>query len=469
MSMSKGLRAWVVGGGIALGLAYALSPLTVWFAAAVVGLFAAAGRGLPRDERRTVLLVLSAAVALRLVALAGLFLATNHQQVVSFFWDGDGKYLKMRGLWIRNFWTGAAIDPLDLRDAFSRTYGWTTYLYVIAYVQYLTGASPYGIHFVNVAVFMATAILLYRAARFAYGSTAALLGLTMLLFLPTPLMWSVAALKESLYVFLQVCAVAAFAHAEAKHWSIGSMAIAAVIGVAAVWADDTVRDYAGVICGAALALGIAAGLVAGSRRLAMAAALLCVPVALVVVVRRADIQDRIMTQLETRAVHHIGHVHTEGNSYRLLDQRFYLPSATTATIDTMVRIEGARFAIRAVGEFVLAPLPWQVKSLPEMAFLPQQLVWYVMVVLAGYGDVGGIRSGATVFTCLLAAFAIVGGLAIALSSGNIGTMVRHRDTIVPFVVWLSSAGAVDVMARVARAGARSPHLGPGIEARAACD
>jgi hypothetical protein len=248
--MSNELRAWVVSGGIALGVAYALSPLTVWFAASMVGLFAVAARGLPRDERRTVMLVLSAAVALRLLALAGLFLATDHQQVVSFFWDGDGKYLKLRGLWIRNFWTGAAIDPLDLRDAFSRTYGWTTYLYVIAYVQYLAGASPYGIHFVNVAVFMATAILLYRTARFAYGSTAAMLGLIMLLFLPTPLMWSISALKESLYVFLQVCAVAAFAHAESKAWSVGSVAAAAVIGVAAVWADGTVRDHAAVICGA---------------------------------------------------------------------------------------------------------------------------------------------------------------------------------------------------------------------------
>ncbi|MCH2278920.1 MAG: hypothetical protein MK358_08620, partial [Vicinamibacterales bacterium] len=31
---------------------------------------------------------------------------------------------------------------------------------------------------------------------------------------------------------------------------------------------------------------------------------------------------------------------------------------------------------------------------------------------------------------------------ISLSNGNIGTLVRHRDTVVPFVVWLSGLGAV---------------------------
>src|SRR4051812_14464630 len=98
--MSRTLRAWVIVCGVALGVAYALSPLTLWFIVCVLGLFAVAESGLPADERRTMRLILSAAVALRLLALAGLFLATDHHQIVSFFWDGDGKYLKMRGLWI---------------------------------------------------------------------------------------------------------------------------------------------------------------------------------------------------------------------------------------------------------------------------------------------------------------------------------------------------------------------------------
>lgn len=466
--MSNQLRARVIVAGIVLGVAYALSPLTVWFVVIVAGLFAAAGRGLPLEERRTLWFVLAAAVALRLVALAALFLATDHQQIVSFFWDGDGKYLKMRGLWIRNFWSGMPTDALDLREAFSRTYGWTTYLYLIAYLQYLTGPAPYGIHLLNVAIFMATALLLYRVARSAYGSRAALLGLVILLFLPTPLMWSISALKESLYVFLQVCAIAALVVADRKGWRPRWVVTAVAVSAVAVWIDGTVRDHAAVICGAALVLGLAGSLVARSRSVAILA-LLSLPLVAFAAARRPDIQSRVMTQLKTGAVQHIGHVHTQGNSYRLLDQRFYsAPYPTTSAIETMTLLEGARFAIRAIGEFVLAPLPWQVRSVREMILLPQQVVWYGMVVLAGFGFAAGLRRDAAVVTCLLAAFAAVGGLAIALSSGNIGTMVRHRDTIVPFIVWLSAVGALDVMARLAGAGAKSSQHGSVIEARAAC-
>jgi len=53
-------------------------------------------------------------------------------------------------------------------------------------------------------------------------------------------------------------------------------------------------------------------------------------------------------------------------------------------------------------------------------------------------------------TLILAATAIVGGVVIAISNGNIGTLVRFRDTLVPFVVWLSALGAVASVRSVAR-------------------
>jgi hypothetical protein len=468
--MSNTLRAWVVVSGVALGAVYALSPLTLWFVVVVAGLFAAAGHGLPADERRTIVRILSIAVALRLLAVAVLFLATDHQQIVSFFWDGDGKYLKQRALWIRNFWIGAPVNPADVENAFNRAYGWTTYLYVIAYAQYLTGPAPYGIHLLNVAIFMATAILLYRIARQAYGSMAALLGLTILLFLPTPFMWSISALKESLYVLLEVCAMLAaitITRTLFRRKPLWVAIPAVVVLAAAVWANRYVREGALVISILALAAGFLASLI--TRRLSIAVlALVVLPFVAYGAVKTPSVRARVMTQLKASALQHVGHVHTEGNSYRLLDQRFYsTPSSVAATIDTMRWAEAARFTIRAVVAFVLVPLPWQIVSWREVLFLPQQIVWYFLVALGFFGFVAGLRRDAVV-TCLLTGFAAAGGLAIALNSGNIGTMVRHRDTIVPFVVWLSALGAVDVMSRLVGFGARSAQHGSVIEARAAC-
>jgi hypothetical protein len=129
--------------------------------------------------------------------------------------------------------------------------------------------------------------------------------------------------------------------------------------------------------------------------------------------------------------------------------------------------EGGRFAIRALIAFVIVPLPWQISSWSEIAFLPQQIAWYFIVALAAVGVVAGMRRDALV-TCLLTSFAAVGGAAVALNSGNIGTMVRHRDTIVPFVIWLGALGAREVALTLWRVGASSGQAHHDIEARATC-
>jgi len=45
---------------------------------------------------------------------------------------------------------------------------------------------------------------------------------------------------------------------------------------------------------------------------------------------------------------------------------------------------------------------------------------------------------------LLVSCIVVAAVPISLSNGNIGTLVRHRDTVVPFIVWLSGLGAVSL-------------------------
>src|SRR5205085_1670580 len=110
--------------------------------------------------------------------------------------------------------------------------------------------------------------------------------------------------------------------------------------------------------------------------------------------------------------------------------------------------------------FVAVPLPWQVETRSEIAFFPQQVLWYALVLLAAIGFGVSLKQDA-LFTCTMLGFVLMGGLVIALNSGNIGTMVRHRDTIVPFIVWLSANGIAVVLGMVAP-------FRPDTEARAVC-
>jgi hypothetical protein len=328
---------WPALAGVALGVAYAASPLTVWFFVVVAALFAWSGRGLSRRERAWVWGLLAGAVMLRVAAVAILFLATDHTRNVSFFWDGDGLYLKQRSLWIRNMWVGNPLPPLYSYNAFA-SYGWTTYIFVLAYIQYLVGGSPYGLHLFNVALCMTTAVMLYRLVRPTYGQSAAVLGFALVLFLPTPFFWSVSALKESLFVFLAAVALAG-AVTILRRGSLLTRAIAIALVVASVLAIDGVRTGGQVI----VVVGLVSGLIASVivRRATL------VVVVLVVLafggyrlINHPTVQTRLMSQAKLSALIHIGNVRTEGHGYRLLDQRFY--SGPNELLSTMTPIEADR-------------------------------------------------------------------------------------------------------------------------------
>jgi hypothetical protein len=63
---------------------------------------------------------------------------------------------------------------------------------------------------------------------------------------------------------------------------------------------------------------------------------------------------------------------------------------------------------------------------------------------------------------LLFGHAIVAALTVALSSGNVGTLVRHRGLALPYFTWLSAVAFCDlvVMAPRDRAAAPAPSVLP---------
>src|SRR5262249_56612935 len=73
-------RWWLAAAAIAAPV-IVLSPLTVAFAIVIVPAVFVLTRNLEREERRMVVGLIAVAIALRLAAIAALFLATDHTQV----------------------------------------------------------------------------------------------------------------------------------------------------------------------------------------------------------------------------------------------------------------------------------------------------------------------------------------------------------------------------------------------------
>jgi hypothetical protein len=151
-------------------------------------------------------------------------------------------------------------------------------------------------------------------------------------------------------------------------------------------------------------------------------------------------QARAIQALESTAKTHTGHVFTVGHAYKLLDEGFYFnPQAPAASTLTLTPGQSARYVLRALTSFAVVPAPWQLASAREIAFLPEQLLWYVMLLLLPVGAVAGWRRDPLV-TCLLLGYAAPTCGVLALTNGNVGTLLRLRGLVTPYLVWVSAVG-----------------------------
>ena len=108
-------RALTIAGacGVLIGIAYTLSPLSVWFVLAFAVLCLVAVRDLSTEDRRIVIGMLVVAAVLRLAVVGGLFLATDHSSVPFGSLFGDEEYFKRRSLWLRSMALDVDISVAD--------------------------------------------------------------------------------------------------------------------------------------------------------------------------------------------------------------------------------------------------------------------------------------------------------------------------------------------------------------------
>jgi len=441
--------SWIVlaAAGIAVGLVYTLSPLMVWSALALVPLIRYAARDLPPDEQRRISSLLVIALVPRVLAVAFLFVTTNHSVVPFGSFFGDEAYFIYRSMWLRNVAFGIPIHRADLIYAFD-DYSQTSQLYVYAFVQMLVGFAPYGLHLVGIVLYFTAAILLFRLVRPSFGAAPSLVGLVLMLALPSLFAWSISALKEPLFFALTALAlVTATSAMRAQAWR--TAVLMALVAIGSAVALETVRRAGLAIEAASIGGGVALAWLIVRPRLLIATAIAATLIA-AAALSRPSVQLRAASSVVEASRFHRGHVWTPGHSYRLLDDRLYDEDVNLAS---MTLPEAGRYLAGAFFAYLTVPLPNQIYSTAALAFIPEQMVWYAQVALAPFGLVMSFRRDVLVASLLLM-HSIVATVPVALTSGNIGTLVRHRGFTLPYLVWISAVGACELVAR-SRAVART--------------
>jgi 4-amino-4-deoxy-L-arabinose transferase-like glycosyltransferase len=395
-------------------------------------------------ERRVVQVILVTAITMRVAAVAGLFLVSSRFNVPFATFFGDEEFFIRRSIWLRNLALGVPVHGADLIYAFDAV-GQTSYLYILAFIQVLVGPSPYGVHLVAIAFYISAGVLLYRLVRSTLGRAPAIIGLVLLLCLPSLLAWSISALKEPFYFFVTTITILLVVKmARSPRWAGRVVALAAIlvlIGVA-----EGVRREGGTLAAISLTSGLAlAALVVRPRLLTVV--LVAAPIALGAALSRPEIQMKADLVIRQAARQHAGHINTTGYVYKTLEERFYQSSED---LDDIRGDEAGRFLVRSLVSYVTVPLPWDVQSRAALAYVPEQIIWYLLVALLPAGLVFSFRRDALV-TALLIANAVASSLLVAITSGNVGTLVRHRGMAIPYIVWLSAVGGCELVCRIAAA------------------
>lgn len=428
-----------IGGGLLLAVAYTASPLGLLFLVVTPLLCLVAGRGLPEHERRILATILASALVARLLAVIAMFVVgiPYHSDLAVGALSGDEAYNLGRALRIRDIMLGFGGTHYDYFVA-TDEYGRTSYLELLTRLQVAFGPAPYGLRLVNALLFTTGAAVLFRTVRPAFGLIPACLGLVGVLFLPSVFYASISLLKESLY-FLATSVVLAAAVRLLRGRGVAGMLLALVAMAGSLWVLDDLRRGAIVLATAGIATAIVLRLATASRQRA-AWALAGAVVVAGIAVTQPPLSDRVLGGVTGLARQHSGHVFTVGHAYKLLDAGFYMNPATPASSSiTLTPPQAVRFVMRALVSFLLTPLPWQAVSRGELVFLPEHLVWYLLLATVPFGLVAGWRRDPLV-TAVLIGFVLPTALVLALTNGNVGTLLRLRGLVTPHLMWIGVLG-----------------------------
>ena len=434
--------AMLIGAGVLLGLAYTLSPLSTLSLAVLIGAVAAAGRNLSPAESRWYWSLIVISVVIRLMAIALLFYTADPAHPFASFF-GDEELYKFRTMWLRNIGQGMRMSPADVIYSYDDV-GHTSYMFVLALVQAFVGDAPYGLHVFNMVLYLCGVLGLYRVVRASYGGVVAMAGLIALLCLPSLGLWSISVLKEPMNAFVLagelICAVAIV---RAPHWWQRGLAAITVVGLGAAMESLRTGGALTAACGTAGGL-LVVFLFSRGRRVAFG--LIAAPIVVAVLFITPAVQDRVLANVRLAAWYHAGHVLTQGYSYQLVSPSYY--NNRMRLRNDMPAVDAGRFVVNAVWSYFAQPLPSAMQSRAMLAYLPEQFIWYLMALLLPAGIYAGLKRD-VVLTAMLASHAAAVILIVAVSSGNVGTLIRHRALALPYIVWLSAAGAHEVIRRLA--------------------
>ena len=441
-------------------------PGTFFMTAAFLIGFRSVLRRLPPGERTSLSRLISLALATRLLFIfvyyplasfmgwtaAWLTLDVPPVLVPVLFGDGVDA-LSLSRAWAL-YWRGDWVSPAEFaeianpdRSLFS-IHGDVRHLLPPALLFFVFGVEMIGARVLSSVATVCAAVIAYFTLRGRFGVRAAWCAAALLAFWPTLFSWSLDALKEP-YFLLLLIASAWFTERFSREGGWRPMAASLVmlglaLSVRTRWFPPIV--FTAVICLGGWVIRKALHRFSRVRQAACGALVLGLLIGGVFAWpagRRLVYyySHQSVSAQRSFALHY-------GNGYKVWPAEYYTRSTNDFPIIFKWR-DAAWANLKNLGHVMFEPFPrwWGGRGWKGAAFFLLAVPWWIVVGLAGVG--GGViafrKDGMgwiyLVYTSVTLAF-------LATFSGNVGTLIRHRDSVSPILLMIAAVGVSAVWERL---------------------
>ena len=286
----------------------------------------------------------------------------------------------------------------------------------------MVGPSAFMLHIFNALFCCLAALLIYLLTmRICSHHPSALMAMSLTLFFPSQIMWSVEMLKEPLIQ----CCVASILYLfvdmiTGRKWVY-------LLPLAVLWYPlGHLRRFSHFVMLSTLVLS---GILAIPRKLRVSLAIILVlGVAFTIRLGPAEIHHYWELGKDRVVGTQIGFITTGGSWYRFIPERFN-PGMTTPQ---MTIVEFGLSYLKAVGYYLLVPFPSLNISFNKVWALPQIFIWYILLFGCLIPGVLYLVRYHFRVTAVVIVYLFFFTSVQALFTGNEGTAFRQRDTLTIF-------------------------------------
>lgn len=333
-----------------------------------------------------------------------------------------GIHLTDRGWGLKRYYNNY-IKKKIIAPANEYEVGYITYFYSIIYAVY--GFKPVLINFMNIILHLLTAILIYRSVKSIFDHRAAYLSIFFFLLNPISFYYSSTKIADSLFIFLVYLSIYFFIAAIKKNYWHTFFIIPPLYII--YFALKT--HYFGPLV-LVFIISYMIILFKNNKKTFFILALLII---LFLAGIHINIQEKlgsyVRSSLNSIVIHQKGFYDTGGQVYQL-----FIPGKDS---QDYTLTDWGSYILRGWHHMLSEPILSSKISPALMLFFPFKILFLILCILAVPGILMAIRYGhieAVIFINIL----IIIGTGIAMVSGNIGTMLRHRDVITPVIFIFSS-------------------------------